>query len=127
MTFLLLGQRAKALTIVEFDTLHYKVFKAKRKIPTGSFSTINIESKKDIAGKFGFFRKGCTGIGKSIKLNWLVSDSKGHYILSISTGGRAYMTTVYYFDSTNNSSKTLSLNPGKKILSAKEVIKALNE
>lgn len=125
--FLLLGLQSKALTNTEFDTLNYKVTKAKRKIPKELFSTINIESLSNIAGRFGFFRKGCTGIGKSKRLNWLTTDNKGHYILSISSGGRAFMTTVYYYDKTNRNSKTIVVNQGNKILNIKEVLQVLNE
>jgi hypothetical protein len=127
MTMLLLfGPKGKAQTTLAFDTLNYKVSKAKRKVPREIYSTINIESISKIAGRFGFFRKGCTGIGKSKRLNWIASDEKGHYILSISTGGRAFMTTVYYFDSTNNSSKTISINPSNNVLKIIDVIRELH-
>lgn len=100
--FLLLGLKVEAQTNLEFDTLNYNVTRAKRKIPKESISFIGIESKREIAGRFGIFSKTCTGIGKFKKLNWLATDKKGHYIFSISSGGRAYNTAVYYFD-TNNS------------------------
>lgn len=102
--FLLLGLKAEAQTNLEFDTLNYKVTRAKIKIPKETFSIIGIESLSDIAGRFGFFSKTCTGFGKFKKLNWLATDKKGHYIFSISSGGRGYNTAVYYFD-TNNMSR----------------------
>lgn len=125
--FLLLELQGKAQTKLQFDTLNYKVTKAKRKIPQESFSTINIESLNNIAGRFDLFRKGCTGIGKSSRLNWLTIDNKGHYLLSVSKGGRAFMTTVYYYDTTNNSGKTIVSNPGNKILNIEEVLRILND
>jgi hypothetical protein len=124
MAFTLLGLQGKAQTALEFDTLNFEVTKAKRKIPCELFSAFNIESISSISGRFGFFRKGCTGIGKSKRLNWLAIDNKGHYVISISTGGRAFMTTVYYYDTKNKSSKTISVNAGNKILNIKEVLRA---
>ncbi len=127
MAFTLLGLQGKAQTVLEFDTLNYNVTKAKRKIPRESFSVINIESLSSISGRFGFFRKGCTGIGKNKRLNWLAIDNKGRYIISISAGGRAFTTTVYYYDTKNISGKTISVNPGNKILNIKEVLRVLHD
>ena len=127
IAFTLIGLQGNAQAALEFDTLNYKLTKAKRKIPRESLSAINIKSLSSVSGRLGFFRKGYTGIGKSKRLNWLAIDNKGHFLISVSTGGRAFMTTVYYYDTKNKSGKTISINPGNKILNIKEVLRMLHD
>ena len=84
------------------DTHSFRVYKNKNKVPEEFLKALDIESKRKIANPYGHFRKGCTGFGKSRRLNWIAKDKNNHSIISISHGGRSYGTEYYYCEITEN-------------------------
>lgn len=82
--------------IKNIDTLSFKIHTTKRYIPKEFYSPIGIERRNQIANLHGNFNPGCSGLGKGRRLNWIANDENGHWIISISRGGRAYNTSYYF-------------------------------
>ena len=84
------------------DTISYKVYYKKKFVSRKIIATIDMK-KSWIAEPNGRFRAGCTGKGKSKRLNWVAKDKNGHIILSISHGGLASGISYYFIDSDSGS------------------------
>jgi hypothetical protein len=99
-TRLLFSQDATVTWFKNIDTLSYKLFNTKDKIPKECYAVVGIYKLKEIANPDEICALGC--VGKKgvprIRLNWIAKDDKKHIIISTTTSGRGIFNHYYYFD-----------------------------
>jgi hypothetical protein len=102
-TRLLFSQDTTVTWFKNINTLSYKLFNTKDKIPKECYVVVGIYKLKEIANPDELRALGC--VGKKgvprIRLNWISKDDKKHIIISTTTGGRGIFNNYYYFDNEN--------------------------
>ena len=100
ITRLLFSQDTTVTWFKNIDSLSYKLFYTKDKIPKECYAVIGIYNLKEIANSTEPYTLGCVGKKgvPGLRFNWIAIDNKKHTIISFTNGGRGVFNHYYYFD-----------------------------
>ncbi|MGZ3862890.1 MAG: hypothetical protein ACXVPN_10800 [Bacteroidia bacterium] len=98
----LLSQDTTVAWLNNIDTATFKIYYKKGSIPKDFYTFVGIDNLSEIVSANKPYRKGCLGSLPGQRLNWLAKDNRGHWVLSVSFGGRAPGTKYLYIDHEKN-------------------------
>ncbi len=102
-TVILISQDTTVTWLTNINVAEFKIAYKKRAIPREFYDVIGIDHLRDIASAHRPYRQGCIANGlPGHRLNWLAKDDKGHWVLSVSFGGRGHNTKYIFIDHDKN-------------------------